>query len=107
MSDKMFSNPGIIFPKLIPVIKEVVSSAQLEKLTFLFTIKRSQIYITNRRGPRTDPCRTPYILLSNSLNDEPTLVVCGRFFRYEINTFNEVSSKPKALTLAIKSSWEM
>ena len=107
MSDKMFSNSGIIFPKLIPVIKEVVSSAQLEKLTFLFIIKRSQIYITNRRGPRNYRCRTPYILLSNSLNDEPTLVVCGRLFRYEIKTFNEVSSKPKALSLAIKSSWEM
>ena len=50
------------------------------------------MYIINRRGPRIDG--TPYIILSNSLNDEPTLVVCVRFFRYEIITFNEDSSKP-------------
>ena len=30
-------------------------------------------------------------ILSNSLNDEPTLVVCMQFFRYEIITFNEIS----------------
>ena len=90
----MISNSGVICSKLIPVIKGVVSSAYLEKLTPLLTIKRSQIYMINRRGPRIDPCRTPYIILSNSLNDEPTLVVCMRFFRYEMVTFNEVSSKP-------------
>ena len=43
----------------------------------------------------------------SSLNEEPTLVVCIRFFRYEIITFNEVSSKPQAFSLAIKSLWEM
>ena len=84
MSDKMLSNSGMICPKLIPVIKRVVSSAELEKLTSLFTIKRSQIYIINRRGPRIDPCGTPYIVLSNSLNDVPTLVVCVPFSRYEM-----------------------
>ena len=59
----------------------------------------------NRRGPRRDPCGTPYIMLNNSLNDEPTLVVCVRFFKYEIITFNEVSSKTWAFSLAIKSVW--
>ena len=63
-------------------------------MTSLFTIKRSQTYIINRRGPRIHPCGTPYIILSKSLNDKPTLVVGVRFFRYEIITFNKDSSKP-------------
>ena len=72
MSDKVLSNSGITSSKLIPVIKWVVWSTYLEKLTFLFTIKRSQTYIINRRG--IDPCGTSYIILSNSLNDAPTLM---------------------------------
>ena len=59
MSDKMLFNSGIIFADLLPVMKGVVSSAYLEKLTSLFTIKGSQIYIINKRGTRIDPCGTP------------------------------------------------
>ena len=57
-------------------------------------MKRSQIYIINRIGPRIDPCGRPWIILSNSLNDEPTFAVSVRFLRYEIITFSEVSPKP-------------
>ena len=59
MSDKMLFNPGIICSNLIPVIKGVVSSAWLEKLTFLFTIKRPQKYIINKRRTRIDPSGIP------------------------------------------------
>ena len=63
-------------------------------IDFFIYNKRSQIYIINKRGPRISPCGASYIILSNSLDDKPALVVCKRFFIYEINTFNEVSSKP-------------
>ena len=99
MSDRMLFNSGLNCSKLIPVTKGVVSCVQLEKFTSLFTIKRSQIYIMNRRGPRIDLCETLSIILNNSLNDEPTLVVCVRFFRYEIIHFNEVSLKLQAFSL--------
>ena len=61
---------------------------------FIYNKKITNIInIINKRGPIIDPCGTPNIILSNSLNNEPTLVVCVRFFRYELITFNEVSSK--------------
>ena len=31
------------------------------------------MYIINRKGPRIDSCGTPYIILSNSLHDEPAI----------------------------------
>ena len=60
MSEKMLSNSGVIFSKLIPVMKGVVSFAYLGKISiFIYNKKIVNIYIINRRGPRIDPCRTP------------------------------------------------
>ena len=48
--------------KSLPLMKILVSSANIIKVSSLVTVLRSLIYSKNRSGPKIEPCGTPHIM---------------------------------------------
>ena len=72
----------------------VVSSAYIINWKFLLAFGKSLIFIINRRGPRIDPCGTPYSVSSTSEQEDSNGTYCFLLVRYELSRLYEMPFIP-------------
>ena len=71
-------------------------------------VQSGEVYIENNIGPNTEPCGTPYLILTGSDVTPSITIHCNLSFRYEQNQPSDLSDKPMFdLRRSKRMSWSM